>query len=135
MPSLRGLLRVACIFAVQFIFLIASTIRMEPSLIVLPFGRLSREKPVMPDQHHLDVLKSHVRAVPIVRIIRRRCKALRRAGRFEGMVGRKVRLAEKCGFVPCFRERAGEAFFSDFRAQIDAVVMYAMRAAKLASQD
>ena len=135
MPSLRCLLRIPSIFAVQFIFLIASAVCMKPSLIMLPFGRLFREKPVVSDQHHLDMLKSHIRAVPIVRIVRRRPQALRRAGRLEGMIGRKVRLAEKCSLVPCFRKRACEAFFSDFRAQIDAVVVHAMSAAKLACQD
>ena len=89
---------------------------------------LERARAVQMAQHRqFDVIEPHVRPEPAWAEIGLALVAFRRAGRLEGRLGCKVRLADECGFITAFGERAGETLRTDFGIKIDAVVPHAMR--------
>ena len=83
----------------------------------------------MPDQHQLDMFEAHIGAEPGVGVIGRGFQAFGRAGLFECMKGRKMRLAEKGCLIAVAAKAAGKSLRSDLGGQVDAIVVDAVGAA------
>ena len=99
MPRLGRVLGIAGVLSIERVFLIAFPIGIEPALVMLTVRRLFRQEPIVTHQHHLDVTKAHVRAIPIIAVIHRRPQTFGRPGGLIRVIGGKVRLSEKRGFI------------------------------------
>ena len=135
MPCLGGVFRVARVFPIGLDLLVAPSVGVEPSLIMLASRRLFGWKPVMAHQHHLDMGKPHIGAEPVFAKTGGGSQAFRRAGRREGVIGRKMRLAEIGGVITRPSHSAAEPLFTDRRIEIDAIVVHTMGATELAGED
>ena len=135
MPGLRRVMGITAIFPVERLFFIAASVAVKKPLEVLAARWLFRCKPVVANQHQFDVLKAHIGPVPIGTKILGRQDTLRRTGFFAGVVGGKMRLAEKRRLVAVPCQGPGKSLFPGLGIQVDAVVMHAVGAAQLPGQD
>ena len=107
---------------IKLVLQVPEAVGVVPALIVHAAGRLLRQVAVVAHHHQLDVLEAHVRSTPVVGVIPRREFAFRRAGRLEGVLGRKVRLADEAGGIACCGELPAESRRADLRVEVDPVI-------------
>ena len=120
---------IAAVLAIERVLFVAAPIGIEPALDNAGLrGGFLRQKPVVPDQHHFDVLEPHVGAIPVSSPSSpTTCKTFRRAGRFANVVvGRKMRLTEERRIIAGIAASvAGHALGSPISGfEVDAVVVH-----------
>lgn len=113
----------------------AASVGEIPAFVMLATRRLFGKEPVMAEKHHLDMVKSHIGPVPVIPVPCRGFDTFRRAGRLEGVVGRKMRLSEIGGIIAGRRQRSGKSLVAGLGRQVDSIVMYAVRPRRSACQD
>ena len=103
-----------------------SAIGVIPALIVLAQRGLHGWEHVVPLQHDFHMVKPHVRAVPVVAVLRAAFAALGGAGWAEGVRGCEVRLANQAGHIAVPRQGSGKTVLTGVVRQINSVVRDAM---------